>query len=55
MVDADALAGRIFEFVHGEEINPPIINSSVLPQIIQVLLSSIGEPPYISEKVRADS
>lgn len=43
--------GRIFEFVHGVDPQPPIITGSNLPQIMQVLLESIKDEPHIAEKV----
>lgn len=46
-------AGRIFEFVHGEDLQPPLIDAQVLPQIIQVLLEAIKDQPHIAEKVGA--
>lgn len=45
-------AGRIFEFVHCEDVTPPLIDGQVLPQIIQVLLEAIKDQPHIAEKVR---
>ena len=44
-------AGRIFEFVHCENLQPPLIDAQVLPQIIQVLLQAITDQPHIAEKV----
>lgn len=43
--------GRIFEYVHSEDLNPPLIDGQVLPQIIQVLLEAIKDAPHIAEKV----
>lgn len=43
--------GRIFEFVHGNDPQPPIITAANLPQIVQVLHDSIKDEPHISEKV----
>ena len=48
-----AAAGRIFEFVHGPHIMPPIITSQNLQQIKDVLLHSIRDEAYIAEKVGA--
>ena len=46
-------AGRIFEFVHGEGMTPPLIGPNNLPQIMAVLLEAIQDAPHIAEKARA--
>lgn len=44
-------AGRIFEFLHGPEVQPPIITQANLPGIVSVLLASIRDEHHIVEKV----
>ena len=43
-----ALAGRIFEFVHG----PAVVNTQALPAVVGALLAAIRDEPHIAEKVR---
>lgn len=43
--------GRIFEFLHGPSLEPPVITPTNLPLIIAVLLESINDTPNVAEKV----
>ncbi|KAI5065929.1 hypothetical protein GOP47_0018553 [Adiantum capillus-veneris] len=43
--------GRIFEFLHGPNIEVPVITQSNLPQILAVLLEKISDVPNVAEKV----
>lgn len=43
--------GRIFEFVHGPNIDTPVITQVNLPNILSVLLESIKDTPNVAEKV----
>lgn len=43
--------GRIFEFLHGPNIDGPIITQAILPVILGVLLESIKDVPNVAEKV----
>lgn len=43
--------GRIFEFLHGPNIEVPVITQSNLPQILSVLLEKISDVPNVAEKV----
>ena len=45
-------AGRIFEFVHGEDSAAPLLGPSNLPQVVEALLLAIRDAPHIAEKVR---
>ncbi|XP_022922215.1 importin subunit beta-1-like [Cucurbita maxima] len=42
--------GRIFEFLHGSNIDTPIINQANCQQIITVLLQSMKDVPNVAEK-----
>ncbi|CAI0552395.1 unnamed protein product [Linum tenue] len=42
--------GRIFEFLHGSEIDTPIITQENCQQIIMVLLHSMKDAPNVAEK-----
>jgi len=42
--------GRIFEFLHQPEINPPIITEENLPLVVGALLESLGDSPNVAEK-----
>jgi hypothetical protein len=44
-------AGRIFEFVHGEDSAAPLLGPSNLPQVVEALLMAIRDAPHIAEKV----
>jgi hypothetical protein len=44
-------AGRIFEFVHGEDSAAPLLGPSNLPQVVEALLLAIRDAPHIAEKV----
>lgn len=46
-----SLAGRIFEFVHGEDATVPLLGPGNLPQVVQALLHAIQDTPHIAEKV----
>ncbi|KAH7293167.1 hypothetical protein KP509_28G014800 [Ceratopteris richardii] len=43
--------GRIFEFLHGPNIEVPVITPNNLPQILAVLLEKISDSPNVAEKV----
>lgn len=43
--------GRILEFVHGDSGGQKVITSANLPLIVEALLKSILDEPYIAEKV----
>ena len=43
--------GRIFEFLHGPNIEAPVITPANLPQILGVLLEKISDLPNVAEKV----
>ncbi|KAH7279267.1 hypothetical protein KP509_37G012800 [Ceratopteris richardii] len=43
--------GRIFEFLHGPNIELPVITPNNLPQILAVLLEKISDSPNVAEKV----
>jgi importin subunit beta-1 len=43
--------GRIFEFLHGPNVQFPIITQENLPMILKVLLESINDTPNVAEKV----
>eukprot|EP00195_Chlamydomonas_chlamydogama_P009742 CAMPEP_0202900576 /NCGR_PEP_ID=MMETSP1392-20130828/11916_1 /ASSEMBLY_ACC=CAM_ASM_000868 /TAXON_ID=225041 /ORGANISM="Chlamydomonas chlamydogama, Strain SAG 11-48b" /LENGTH=865 /DNA_ID=CAMNT_0049586993 /DNA_START=281 /DNA_END=2875 /DNA_ORIENTATION=+ len=43
--------GRIFEFVHSVDIEPPIITRDTLPPVIAVLLESLKDEPHIAYRV----
>eukprot|EP00250_Pteridium_aquilinum_P006489 c16400_g1_i2 orf=255-2879(+) len=43
--------GRIFEFLHGPNIETPVITPANLPQILAVLLEKISDAPNVAEKV----
>lgn len=44
--------GRIFEFVAGEELEPPpLLGPQNLPQVVASLLEAIRDEPHIAEKV----
>ncbi|XP_023521610.1 importin subunit beta-1 isoform X2 [Cucurbita pepo subsp. pepo] len=42
--------GRIFEFLHGSNVDTPIINQANCQQIITVLLQSMKDVPNVAEK-----
>ena len=44
-------SGRIFEFVHGPGVQPPVITAQNLQPIKEVLLRCINDEPHIAEKV----
>ncbi len=45
-------AGRIFEFVHGEDSGAaPLLGPGNLPQVVEALLLAIRDAPHIAEKV----
>ncbi|KAH9556956.1 hypothetical protein CY35_07G060100 [Sphagnum magellanicum] len=43
--------GRIFEFLHGPNVQFPVITQENLPMILTVLLESIKDSPNVAEKV----
>ncbi|CAK9229087.1 hypothetical protein BDL97_06G016900 [Sphagnum fallax] len=43
--------GRIFEFLHGPNVQFPVITQENLPLILAVLLESIKDTPNVAEKV----
>ncbi|KAL2621419.1 hypothetical protein R1flu_001624 [Riccia fluitans] len=43
--------GRIFEFLHGPNVDNPVITQANLPLILGVLLESIKDVPNVAEKV----
>lgn len=43
--------GRIFEFLHGPNIEAPVITPANLPQILAVLSEKITDVPSVAEKV----
>ena len=43
--------GRIFEFVHGPGVQPPVINAQNLQPIKETLLACISDEAHIAEKV----
>jgi importin subunit beta-1 len=43
--------GRIFEFLHGPNVQFPVITQENLPSILGVLLESIKDTPNVAEKV----
>ncbi|KAL3680557.1 hypothetical protein R1sor_023513 [Riccia sorocarpa] len=43
--------GRIFEFLHGPNVDNPVITQANLPLILAVLLESIKDVPNVAEKV----
>ena len=43
--------GRIFEFVHGSDLNPPLLNQENLQGVVQTLLHSLRDDVHIAEKV----
>jgi hypothetical protein len=45
-------AGRIFEFVHGEDSSVSLLGPGNLPQVVEALLLAIRDAPHIAEKVR---
>ena len=45
-------AGRIFEFVHGEDSSVPLLGPGNLPQVVEALLLAIRDAPHIAEKVQ---
>lgn len=51
-VHVPPLVGRIFEFVHGEDSQAPLLGPGNLPQVVEALLQAIRDAPHIAEKVR---
>lgn len=43
--------GRIFEFVHMEDSQAPLLGPGNLPQVVEALLLAIRDAPHIAEKV----
>eukprot|EP00249_Psilotum_nudum_P018883 c27000_g2_i1 orf=121-2082(+) len=43
--------GRVFEFLHGPNIETPLISQSSLPFVLSVLLESIKDAPNVAGKV----
>ncbi|KAL4428164.1 hypothetical protein ABPG75_002253 [Micractinium tetrahymenae] len=43
--------GRIFEFVHSEDWQVPLLGPGNLPQVVEALLQAIRDAPHIAEKV----
>mmetsp|Transcript_8298 Transcript_8298/g.29142 ORF Transcript_8298/g.29142 Transcript_8298/m.29142 type:complete len:878 (-) Transcript_8298:27-2660(-) len=44
--------GRIFEFLHGPGVEPPVLTAQLLPSILGVLLESLGKDvPHVATKV----
>ena len=48
-------AGRIFEFVHGDDSAPPLLGPGNLPQVVEALLLAIRDAPHIAEKVGGEA
>jgi len=43
--------GRIFEFMHSPDIEPPIVTAETLPPIIAVLTKGLADTPHIAYRV----
>lgn len=43
--------GRIFEFVHGEDVNPQLLTSQNLPSVVAALLEALRDETHVAEKV----
>jgi len=43
--------GRTFQFVHGQELNPPLLDSQNLPSIVTALLEALRDEIHVAIKV----
>ncbi len=43
--------GRIFEFLHSPDIEPPLITSETLPPIVSVLVKSLQDSSHVAYRV----